>query len=710
MTVTIDVDPVEPAVAPADTISLAELVGEHDALGLPGALRVLPVRGVHPLLAAVHAAFVEHRPLVLSPDAVWLTIAGGMAHHVRLHAEALRPRLVRHGGKRTLVVEGLAAPSTVAEWRDAVEAFRRAVADDLGQGLARLFVCDFSTSGDVERIASEIVLLDATSPYYQLVFSIVCGIPRVTLTGTPADWRALRARVDVVAELGLERWAASLAPICDRLVDAAEGRGDAEFFRAIYKPRQAYARDEITGWVARLYPYVRDEHGTFRRPNPLLARGLDEPAADSGGDGITAAEPPPGPSTVVIEARAGAGVATEYQLEGGLLAVEQDGDGRLVPRAGWLVRPQGRGGRAVATRVRREHTVIDVPGRADESGARPRELFDELQEAVLFEGAGAWRILPPQARERILIGAPRLSQYVEVQRLVDLPDGSLLASAQDTSTGAPLVVWMRAETLGDEVLVHLRDPAMLAELRAQLALDPWTDPITGLSRDPGDGTAPPEESAYDDDAPLRYRSTSQRFEDIPVLPGTIVDVLAAALERGGALPTPGGARLIDHAASLWDGTYHADPLLVRLRRCGGVVAIDPRRDHAPWFERIDRLEVPVGAGGRWRLLPPAERRAVVLRAAPKGLAVETLVDLGDGTALATTAAFSSELRRFVHLRVDGLPEIVTRPAKGTRAASTALACDAPLDEVAVIGRTLVEILTHALDHGALPPPRGTLAR
>ncbi|WP_272427393.1 DUF4419 domain-containing protein [Polyangium jinanense] len=33
----------------------------------------------HALLGAVHLAFAQHRPLVLSPDAVWLTIAQGVA-------------------------------------------------------------------------------------------------------------------------------------------------------------------------------------------------------------------------------------------------------------------------------------------------------------------------------------------------------------------------------------------------------------------------------------------------------------------------------------------------------------------------------------------------------------------------------------------------------------------------------------------------------
>jgi hypothetical protein len=99
MAFTFAVDDVEPACEPAATVTLAEHVGAHLHLGVDGSVRVLPTHGVHPLMAAVHHAFADHRPLVLSPDAVWLTIAQGVAHHVRLHAEALRSRLVRHEGK-----------------------------------------------------------------------------------------------------------------------------------------------------------------------------------------------------------------------------------------------------------------------------------------------------------------------------------------------------------------------------------------------------------------------------------------------------------------------------------------------------------------------------------------------------------------------------------------------------------------------------------
>ncbi len=58
----------------------------------------------HPVVAAVHLAFNDHRPLVLSPDMLWLLVAQGFANHVNANAEVLRPRFVKHRGKVTIKV------------------------------------------------------------------------------------------------------------------------------------------------------------------------------------------------------------------------------------------------------------------------------------------------------------------------------------------------------------------------------------------------------------------------------------------------------------------------------------------------------------------------------------------------------------------------------------------------------------------------------
>src|ERR1700704_3733148 len=49
--------------------------------------------GFHSLVAAADLAYRGHFPLVLTPDAIWLTIAQGFARHVANNAEELRDRI-----------------------------------------------------------------------------------------------------------------------------------------------------------------------------------------------------------------------------------------------------------------------------------------------------------------------------------------------------------------------------------------------------------------------------------------------------------------------------------------------------------------------------------------------------------------------------------------------------------------------------------------
>lgn len=48
------------------------------------------------------------------------------------------------------------------------------------------------------------------------------------------------------------------------------------FWRRIYNPADAYGGEVITGWAARLYPYLTID-GVAGEPNPLLDLPIDQP-------------------------------------------------------------------------------------------------------------------------------------------------------------------------------------------------------------------------------------------------------------------------------------------------------------------------------------------------------------------------------------------------------------------------------------------------
>ena len=181
--------------APLDRqATLAKLLHQPVEALSEGAGRLVHASDANAFAEAVQIAFIEHRPLVLSPDAVWLCLANGFALHVNEHHAALRERFVRHEGRLELVVNRpdfeLGRPNP---WPEVFAAFGGAIAAHVGK-LRDLVVADFSTTGPVERAASEIALMDGFQAYFEYVMRIGCGIPSITLLGTPDDWRSIRAR------------------------------------------------------------------------------------------------------------------------------------------------------------------------------------------------------------------------------------------------------------------------------------------------------------------------------------------------------------------------------------------------------------------------------------------------------------------------------------------------------------------------------------
>jgi len=291
-----------------------------------------PDSGLHPLIDAVHTAFAEHRPLILSPDCIWLAIAQGFSHHVTENAETLRGRLVRHQGKHTLVAN--VSELDQAAFERAINDLSVQIRDATDPVLHETLVCDFSTTTSAIRAASEVVLMDTFSSYFKYAMTCVCGIPRITLAGSSEDWQRIRDRVEVLDTYELGWWVSKLRPMLDEFIAASEGRPDPEFWKSIYKPKKAYATEAATGWITDLFPYLGDAPG--RRRNPALAEERNEWALPEDA-GINLTQFPCGLSSVPIELRLPDGSETNADLVAGFFAVEQHSDLSLKPMISWSV-------------------------------------------------------------------------------------------------------------------------------------------------------------------------------------------------------------------------------------------------------------------------------------------------------------------------------------------------------------------------------------
>jgi hypothetical protein len=301
----------------------------------------------HPLIDAVHVAFSQHRPLTLSPDAIWLVIAQGFSHHVAQNAEALRHRLVRHQGRQQLMATVVdLSPSS---FDHAISSFSAQIRDATDPVLHETLVCDFSTTTPAIRTASEVVLMDSFSSYFTYFMDCVCGIPKIAIEGSLEDWQRIRARVEVLETYGLGWWVSRLRPILDEFVLTASGHPTLVFWKAIYKPARAYGGDVATGWITDLFPYLGDAPGRYRNrvfqhERREWALTVDEGVPTSqffsplASKGVKPASFPSGLSSVPVKVRFQDGSGCDVDLVAGFFAVRQNpSDLALSPIIGWSV-------------------------------------------------------------------------------------------------------------------------------------------------------------------------------------------------------------------------------------------------------------------------------------------------------------------------------------------------------------------------------------
>jgi len=221
--------------------------------------RLLADVSFHPVVAAVHRAFMDHRPLCLSPDTIWLIIIQGVANHINAHVEELRPRIVSHQGKVTIQVrrDDFVKGSPENPRSEVFHEFSAKIRDHVGPKID-LFLPAFSTTGPVERAAAEVVLLDAMQSYFEYEVRTLCGIPTITLEGTYEDWKALAERVQGFKAIGLGSWLDVLSPILDQFARAAQGDVDPTFWQSLYKLNNRSGGPVITGWITAFFPYLKD--------------------------------------------------------------------------------------------------------------------------------------------------------------------------------------------------------------------------------------------------------------------------------------------------------------------------------------------------------------------------------------------------------------------------------------------------------------------
>uniref|UniRef100_A0A7S1A7G3 DUF4419 domain-containing protein n=1 Tax=Noctiluca scintillans TaxID=2966 RepID=A0A7S1A7G3_NOCSC len=208
------------------------------------------------LVSAVVEAYNAHHELVLRPDDVWQAVLTQFSFYVQANAEQLRDRFVNFEGKKGLAIVAGGTLFTADFGNMAKRMVDEQIIENLRDpSVAEWLLPAFTTTAETDRIVASVSIMATLQAYFDYKFSLLCGLPRVTLLGTPEDWRRLRAKVDRLPEFDVEAgrlasWHSLLAPVLDEFVRSAEGEAQVSFWdRVCSHEGGGSGPTYLSGWI-----------------------------------------------------------------------------------------------------------------------------------------------------------------------------------------------------------------------------------------------------------------------------------------------------------------------------------------------------------------------------------------------------------------------------------------------------------------------------
>lgn len=195
-----------------------------------------------------------------------------------------------------------------------------------------LLVANFSTTGLIEKAASEVVLMDSMKQYFEYKCTTRCGIPEINLLGTTEDWISIQNRVQAFAEFeGLADWAKLLDPLLGQFVNASKGQVDKDFWNNMYKNQNfGSGGPHVSGWANAFFLYLQTSKGYQLNPIALDLTKTIYPSSIDYPSGISKVP-------FIWDYH---GKEYEYEFLGGFLGTSQAEDLSIRPAIGWAVRPK----------------------------------------------------------------------------------------------------------------------------------------------------------------------------------------------------------------------------------------------------------------------------------------------------------------------------------------------------------------------------------
>jgi hypothetical protein len=231
---------------------------------------------LHPFIAALHYAFADHRPVIISPDMIWLLINQSFAIHINQNPEKYRKRFVNFKGKKSISIirNDFRKGAEKNPWIKVFPVFSDSIKKYIGDSIYHILVPKFSTTSIIEQSAYEISLMDFTGNYFDFSAQTFCGIPYIKLQGKPEDWKWILDHLEFFDSFDLSFWTSKIKPIINEIYLTSMGEQNTNFWKNIYKWHQSSGGHFSDGWITNFFLYTFADSGNYKI-NKMLSINLD---------------------------------------------------------------------------------------------------------------------------------------------------------------------------------------------------------------------------------------------------------------------------------------------------------------------------------------------------------------------------------------------------------------------------------------------------
>lgn len=313
----------------------------HDSLYLA------PIHG-NGLIWTAQECYDKHRPLILTPDVIWLTICQGVNLHVNKHFDSLKPVIFNENRPEEIIARNDSLANDANQWAHLINDIADKTLTYTNPKIHDFFVPKFSTTSLINKMVYQINLLETYEKAFTYVGESGCGIPSIKLEGYKSDWVAIYDRLDQLDIFGLSEWKENLKPIIQEFIATYDGNVNSVFWKDIYKNAKEYNGFYISGWIIKFFPYikVKDSYnyetdfennrgyraGISYKSNPFL-NGSDYLMST-----LSTNHFPAGHSEIDLKWHDYiTGNTIDMGIKGGFFGMEQFADKSLKPFIGWVV-------------------------------------------------------------------------------------------------------------------------------------------------------------------------------------------------------------------------------------------------------------------------------------------------------------------------------------------------------------------------------------